>query len=73
MGPLGRPGSGSLLTLAQAEKIGERAAASFGRRSLEEMRALPARDIQLSWPKAPEFRHLFIIVDGHSPIPEGDP
>jgi para-nitrobenzyl esterase len=69
MGPLGRPGSGSLLTLAQAEKIGERVAASFGRRSLEEMRALPARDIQLSWPKGPEFRP-FVIVDGHA-LPEG--
>ena len=69
MGPLGRPGSGSLLTLPNAEKIGLRVAAAFGGRSLEELRALPAHEIQLSWPKDAASRP-FIIVDGNL-LPEG--
>lgn len=63
MAPLGQPGGGSMLTLAAAEEIGTRAAAALGCHSLEELRALPARQIQLSWPKGAEFRP-FTIVDG---------
>jgi para-nitrobenzyl esterase len=69
MAPLGRPGSGSLLLLADAEKIGLRIADAFGRRSIEELRALPAQEIQLSWPKNAASRP-FIIVDG-TVLPEG--
>jgi para-nitrobenzyl esterase len=68
MVPLGRPGGGSMLRLAEAEKIGLRVADSFGCNSLDDLRAKPARDLQLLWPKHAECRP-FIVVDG-SIVPE---
>jgi para-nitrobenzyl esterase len=52
MAPLGKPGSGSMLIRADAEKLGSRYATHLGVHSIAEMRALPAESVQLSWPQA---------------------
>ncbi|HWG04797.1 MAG TPA: carboxylesterase family protein [Beijerinckiaceae bacterium] len=52
----GRPGGGSLMPLATAENVGLKVAQSFGRKSIAELRELPARDIQLAWPKDADCR-----------------
>ena len=68
MVPLGRPGGGSMLRLDEAERIGLRVMESFGCRTIEEMRALPASDINLRWPRDPMARP-FMVVD-RAVIPE---
>jgi para-nitrobenzyl esterase len=61
--PLGKPGGGSLTPLATAEQQGRKTARELGFGSLQELRAAPARDIQLSWPRDRAGRP-WIIVDG---------
>jgi para-nitrobenzyl esterase len=60
---VGRPGGGSLMPLAAAEEVGLYVMRSFGRRSLEDLRQMPAREIQLNWPKDPACRP-WASVDG---------
>ena len=46
----GRPGNGSLLRLADVEKIGLRAQEHLGVHSLADLRAMPAEEIVRRWP-----------------------
>jgi para-nitrobenzyl esterase len=62
--PLGHPGGGSLVSFEDSEKLGLRVAASFGKCTIEELREIPAHQIQLSWPKDPEFRP-WATIDGY--------
>jgi para-nitrobenzyl esterase len=64
MAPLGRAGSGSLMTLRTAEDVGRGCAESLGLRSLDDLLAAPAHELQLSWP-TDRSRRPWAIVDGH--------
>jgi para-nitrobenzyl esterase len=46
----GRPGNGSMLRLAEVEKIGMRAQEHLGARSIADLRAMPADEIVRRWP-----------------------
>jgi para-nitrobenzyl esterase len=63
MGPLGHSGGGSMIVKEEAEKFGAQYAKHLGVQSIAQMRALPANQVQLSWP-ASLGRPPRTILDG---------
>jgi para-nitrobenzyl esterase len=63
MGLVGKSGGGSMFVREDGERLGVRYAQHLGARSIAEMRAVSARDVQLSWP-ATFGRTPLIILDG---------
>lgn len=63
MGPLGKPGGGSMLDRAEAEKCGLRYGDRLGTKSIVAMREMPSERVQLSWP-AELGRPPVPILDG---------
>jgi para-nitrobenzyl esterase len=68
----GWPGGGSMLHLRDSEAVGKRVADHFSCRTLDDLRALSADDVQLRWPRDVTARP-FMVIDGYAvPEPVGD-
>jgi para-nitrobenzyl esterase len=63
VGPLGRPGGGFMMALQAAERLAQGITASLGWKTIDDLRAVTARDIQLRWPTDRPSR-CWVVVDG---------